>query len=89
MYQWKEHESRETRKKLGGGTETVTTYEYKKEWASGRIDSSSFKKTDGHESPVLGIALLVVAAAGIFGLIKVGGGRKAARAAAAKPVPAR
>ena len=38
--------------------------------------------------PVLGIALLVVAAAGIFGLIKVGGGRKAARAAAAKPVPA-
>ncbi len=47
MYQWTEHESRETRKKVGGGTETVTTYDYKKEWAKGRVDSS----TDGHENP--------------------------------------
>ena len=51
MYQWTEHESRETRKKVGGGTETVTTYDYKKEWAKGRVDSSAFKKTDGHENP--------------------------------------
>jgi len=51
MYQWKEHESHETRKKTGGGTETVTTYEYRKEWASGRVDSSSFKKPEGHENP--------------------------------------
>jgi hypothetical protein len=51
MYQWKEHESRETRKKTGGGSETVTTYDYKKDWAPGRIDSSSFKKVEGHENP--------------------------------------
>ena len=51
MYQWKEHESHETRKKTGGGSETVTTYEYRKEWATGRVDSSSFKKSEGHENP--------------------------------------
>lgn len=51
MYQWTEHESRQTRKKLGGGTETVTTYQYKQEWAKGRVDSASFKKPEGHENP--------------------------------------
>jgi transmembrane protein TMEM43 len=51
MYQWTEHESKETKKKVGGGSETVTTYEYKKEWAKGRVDSSSFKKAEGHENP--------------------------------------
>ena len=51
MYQWKESESKETRKKLGGGTETVTTYNYKLEWASGRIDSAQFKDPEGHENP--------------------------------------
>lgn len=51
MYQWKEHESTESRKKVGGGTETVTTYDYKKEWATGRIDSGNFKKLEGHENP--------------------------------------
>src|SRR6266852_6285328 len=38
-------------KKTGGGSETVTTYEYRKEWAAGRIDSSSFKKPEGHGNP--------------------------------------
>jgi|CXWL01.1.fsa_nt_gi hypothetical protein len=51
MYQWKEHESSETRKKLGGGTETVTTYSYDKAWSSDVIDSSSFQETSGHENP--------------------------------------
>src|SRR3982750_1338729 len=51
MYQWTEHESRETKKKLGGGSETVTTYQYKKEWAKGHVDSASFKKPEGHENP--------------------------------------
>ena len=51
MYQWTEHESHETRKKTGGGTETITTYSYNKEWAKGRVDSSSFKKSEGHENP--------------------------------------
>jgi len=51
MYQWVEHESRTTRKKNGGGNETVTTYDYKKEWAKGHVDSSEFKKPEGHENP--------------------------------------
>lgn len=51
MYQWKEHEKSESRKKVGGGTETVKTWEYKKEWAEGRIDSSSFKHPEDHENP--------------------------------------
>jgi hypothetical protein len=51
MYQWKEHEKSESRSKIGGGTETVKTWEYKKEWAEGRIDSSQFKHPEGHENP--------------------------------------
>ncbi|MBQ9527662.1 MAG: hypothetical protein IJR68_08620, partial [Fretibacterium sp.] len=41
-YQWTEDEHSETRKKLGGGEETVTTYTYKQEWTSGPVDSGSF-----------------------------------------------
>lgn len=51
MYQWKESESKETRKKLGGGEETVTTYRYELGWAGGRIDSSGFKDPEGHQNP--------------------------------------
>src|SRR3954447_9090838 len=51
MFQWREHEKSESRSKVGGGTETVKTWDYKKEWAEGRIDSSSFKHAEGHENP--------------------------------------
>ncbi|HEX6861584.1 MAG TPA: TMEM43 family protein [Thermoanaerobaculia bacterium] len=51
MYQWIEEEKSETRKKLGGGEETVTTYEYKKDWSSSPVDSSSFQVPEGHENP--------------------------------------
>jgi hypothetical protein len=51
MYQWTENKSSETRKKLGGGEETVTTYTYSKEWSSGLNDSSSFHEPAGHENP--------------------------------------
>lgn len=51
MYQWKEETSQETKKKLGGGTETTTTYQYEKGWHKGRIDSSNFKQQDGHLNP--------------------------------------
>lgn len=51
MYQWKESSESRTEKKLGGGEETVTTYTYSKTWSSSRIDSSSFKKPEGHENP--------------------------------------
>jgi hypothetical protein len=51
MYQWIEEEKSETRKKLGGGEETVTTYSYKKDWSSSPVDSSSFQVPEGHENP--------------------------------------
>ena len=46
MYQWKEKKSSETRKKFGGGEETVTRYSYEKTWADKPIDSSAFKQHD-------------------------------------------
>ncbi len=51
MYQWKESSESETKKKLGGGTETVTTYSYSKGWSDSLIRSSSFKKSEEHENP--------------------------------------
>ncbi len=43
MFQWQENAQSETKEKLGGGTETVTTYTYEKVWSPTLIDSSSFK----------------------------------------------
>jgi hypothetical protein len=51
MFQWKEEEKSETKKKLGGGEETVKTYSYEKAWSSDVIDSSSFQQSSGHENP--------------------------------------
>lgn len=51
MFQWREEQESETRNKLGGGTETVTTYRYTRSWAEGRIDSSRFRQPDGHQNP--------------------------------------
>jgi hypothetical protein len=51
MYQWHESSKEETKKKLGGGTETVTTYSYSKVWSKNAISSSGFKKSAGHENP--------------------------------------
>lgn len=51
MYQWKESSSSDTTKKLGGGTETVTEYQYSREWADRVINSDNFKKPDGHRNP--------------------------------------
>jgi len=51
MYQWRETSRSQSQDKLGGGTETVTTYEYSRVWSSVPIDSSRFKKPEGHENP--------------------------------------
>ena len=53
MYQWNEKSSSKTQDKLGGGTETITTYDYVKEWSSSQIDSSSFKRPMGHQNPMM------------------------------------
>jgi hypothetical protein len=51
MYQWEEAEKSETRKKLGGGEETVTTYTYTKAWSGMLNDTANFQEPAGHENP--------------------------------------
>lgn len=51
MYQWEEQKKSESRTKLGGGKETVTTYTYRQAWSPSLIDSGSFKHPEGHENP--------------------------------------
>lgn len=48
-YQWKENKSEQTRDKVGGGQETITTYTYSKDWVSSPIQSGSFKEA-GHDN---------------------------------------
>ena len=45
-YQWVEHQHSETKDKVGGGQETITTYTYSKEWVSSPVSSSSFEDPD-------------------------------------------
>ncbi len=56
MYQWQEKSTSESRTKLGGGEETVTTYSYSREWSSDAIDSSAFNSPSGHENPAMALA---------------------------------
>jgi Transmembrane protein 43 len=51
MYQWKETAKSEKKDKVGGSTETVTTYTYAKEWSESAIESSKFKQQQGHRNP--------------------------------------
>jgi len=55
FYQWEENRKTETKKKLGGGEETVTTFDYAKKWSDKAIDSSKFEHPQGHgnSSPAL------------------------------------
>ncbi len=51
MLQWKESSKSETKKKLGGGTETITTYSYSKDWSETVVDASQFRNSEGHNNP--------------------------------------
>lgn len=51
MYQWVENKKDETRTKVGGGTETVTTYTYSREWVARHVDSGRFGDPTGHQNP--------------------------------------
>ena len=53
IYQWMETSKSKTEKKLGGGTETVTTYSYAKKWSGSAIDSGKFKNPDNHSNPAV------------------------------------
>ncbi len=50
MYQWVEHEKRETKENLGGSEEETITYTYSKEWRTDVVDSSGFQE-GGHTNP--------------------------------------
>ena len=50
MLQWAEKTDSKTREKLGGGTETVTTYRYELAWSNKMIDSAKFRHPAGHEN---------------------------------------
>ncbi|MDZ7615817.1 MAG: TMEM43 family protein [Patescibacteria group bacterium] len=51
MYQWEEESRTEERRKVGGGSERTTTYEYKKVWSERAIPSDRFQQAAEHENP--------------------------------------
>lgn len=51
MYQWKETKRTRTEENLGGEKVKRTTYSYDKKWSNHAINSSNFKKRNGHENP--------------------------------------
>jgi hypothetical protein len=53
MYQWVESSKSESKEKIGGGKETVTTYTYETKWSGSTQDSAQFKKTEGHVNPAM------------------------------------
>ena len=71
MYQWEEHSESKTKKNLGGSTDTVTTYTYRKRWLDHAEDSSDFQEA-GHENPPMPVEGAVYQAASVrlggFGL---------------------
>ncbi len=50
MYQWRENRRSETRNRVGGGQETVTTYSYEQVWSSTLNNSGNFRQA-GHNNP--------------------------------------
>jgi len=51
MYQWKQTTKTESKEKLGGSKETVTTYDYEKVWASSLINSEGFEDKVNYQNP--------------------------------------
>ena len=45
-YQWVEHTKTETKDKIGGGQETITTYTYDRQWVSEPVNSANFADPD-------------------------------------------
>ena len=56
FYQWVEDSKSETKQKLGGGEETITTYTYRQDWVKSPVDSARFNSPDArteHKNTVL------------------------------------
>ena len=57
FYQWTEQSRSETKEKLGGGKETITTYSYVKKWVKRPVDSSKFKDSNVSSYNAQGVLL--------------------------------
>ena len=55
MFQWIESSRTETKTKLGGGEEQVTTYSYGMDWSDRAHDSSKFKDIQDHQNPPMAV----------------------------------
>ncbi|MBI5701385.1 TMEM43 family protein [Candidatus Saganbacteria bacterium] len=53
MFAWAEESQSKTEDKVGGGSETTTTYTYKKRWTSVPQETANFKVPEGHANPGL------------------------------------
>jgi hypothetical protein len=51
LYQWSEEKKTETVEKIGGGTESTTTYSYKQTWSDRLIDAQNFQEKANHNNP--------------------------------------
>jgi len=51
MWAWVEHRDTETRNKIGGGKETITYFEYRREWTAEPQPATTFDNPTGHENP--------------------------------------
>ena len=58
MFQWIEKKESTTEKKVGGGTETRTTYKYVKDWSEKEINPAEFKQPKDHVNPARPFASL-------------------------------
>ncbi len=52
-YQWVQSSSTKEVKNLDGSVEKTTTYTYAKKWTSSPVDSSNFKKPQGHNNTLI------------------------------------
>ncbi len=55
MYAWVEDRKTESKKKVGGKTEKVTTYNYETRWTNSPKSSGDFKYPQGHENPTMSV----------------------------------
>jgi len=51
MFQWEEEKSSKTQEKMGGSSQTTTTYRYSKVWKDEVISSGDFKQAEDHQNP--------------------------------------
>jgi hypothetical protein len=64
MYAWVEDKHTREEKQLGGGTKTITTYEYNLKWTARPKSSDDFRHPEGHRNPALAIPNQTFRAAG-------------------------